>query len=124
MMQTRECDLRNAIETWAMSRVGTEDELEGLSKECASNKEKFPLMPSEMAARIGIAEEVISLELTGRGFADLSSVPRQIRQEAIYSLERQMDPDQEMKVNKQLEASGLKVNSFRGRPYRYSAYEP
>ena len=60
-----------------------------------------------MAARFGDALEVISLELTGRPFADLSLVPRRIREQSVHSLTKHMDRDQEMRVMKQLGAKGL-----------------
>src|SRR4051794_12439209 len=84
---TREGDLLYAITTWAMSRVFTSSEFAMLIKECEELKEEEDLnLSPEMAARRASAMEVISLELTGRPFMELSSVPRRIREQAIYSL--------------------------------------
>ena len=102
-----ECDLRQAIEAWGMAKVLTLAELNALIEEFEVGRKGCIHLPPDMAARVADALEVISLELTGGQLADLSAVPRRIREQAIYSLTKQMDRDQELRVMKQLEARGL-----------------
>lgn len=102
MVEAGECDLLAAMRAWAMSRVFTLGELEELERRLEATQQMAISLPSGMAARLSSAEDLISQELTGRPFADLSSVSRQIRAQAIFSLTRQMDRDQEMRLMKQI----------------------
>ena len=107
VFQSRECDLEKAIRFWAEARVITNDEIAKLIEQAEAKKVAVIPMPPDMAPRLAAAIEVIALEVTGRPMADLASVSARIRKQAIHSLTRPMDRDQEKRLMEQLELKGL-----------------